>query len=63
MNGLIGDTTYKKVLGRSHILEPIKISQLLTLNRRNENIDFLVSRWSTDTHTLVFPWGEFGPTL
>ncbi|KAH7858895.1 hypothetical protein Vadar_029158 [Vaccinium darrowii] len=60
---VVGDAAHKKILERAHILEPLKISQILTLNRRNENIDFLVSRWSVDTHTFVFPWGEFGPTL
>lgn len=60
---VIDDADFKKILERSHLMEPVKISQVLTLNRRNENLDFLISRWSVDTHTFVFPWGEFGPTL
>lgn len=60
---MISDNDHKRVLERSHILEAIKISQSLKLNKRNENLDFLISQWSIDTHTFVFSWGEFDPTL
>lgn len=26
-------------------------------------MECLISRWSTDSHTLVVAWGEVGPTL
>ncbi|KAF7152139.1 hypothetical protein RHSIM_Rhsim01G0163500 [Rhododendron simsii] len=34
-----------------------------SIRKNNNNIDLLVSRWSKDTHTFVFPWGDGGPTL
>lgn len=63
VDAVVSDDDHRRVLKHSHILEAIKISQSLTLNKRNKNLDFLMSRWSTDTHTFVFPWGEFSPTL
>ncbi|KAF7151002.1 hypothetical protein RHSIM_Rhsim02G0154000 [Rhododendron simsii] len=44
-------------------LEPIRLSVELSIHRNNTNIDLMVSRWSKDTHTFVFPWGDGGPTL
>lgn len=63
MDAIIRDDDHRRVLEHSYILEAVTISQSLTLNRRNENLNFLVSRWSVDTHTFMFPWGELGPTL
>ncbi|KAG5524063.1 hypothetical protein RHGRI_030905 [Rhododendron griersonianum] len=51
------------VLRASHALEPIRLSTELNISKNNANIDLMVSRWSTDTHTFVFPWGDGGPTL
>lgn len=27
------------------------------------NLEFLISRWSVESHTFIAVWGEFGPTL
>lgn len=63
VDAVLASENYKRVLDRANILEIIKISRSFSLNKRNENMDFLVSRWSRDTHTFMFPWGDFGPTL
>ena len=41
----------------------VVISQKLTLNHSNINLDGLVGRWNCITHTFVMLWGEFTPTL
>ncbi|KAF7116965.1 hypothetical protein RHSIM_RhsimUnG0009600 [Rhododendron simsii] len=52
-----------QILRASRALEPIRLSSELSIRKNNTNIDLLLSRWSRDTHTFVFPWGEGGPTL
>ncbi|KAG5565735.1 hypothetical protein RHGRI_001601 [Rhododendron griersonianum] len=47
----------------SRALEPIRLSAELSIRKNNANIGLMVSRWSKDTHTFVFPWEDGGPTL
>ncbi|KAE9445670.1 hypothetical protein C3L33_22432, partial [Rhododendron williamsianum] len=47
----------------SRALEPIRLSAELSIQKNNANIGLMVSRWSKDTHTFVFPWEDGGPTL
>ncbi|KAF7149009.1 hypothetical protein RHSIM_Rhsim03G0108400 [Rhododendron simsii] len=50
----------------SRLLVPsslICLSAELSIHKNNTNIDLMVSRWSKDTHTFVFPWEDGGPTL
>lgn len=57
---------YREILQRSFVLEAVLISRDLTLprnDRSNENLEMAVSRWSVDTHTFEWAWGESGPTL
>lgn len=35
----------------------------MVVERNPEDLKFLMSRWSTETHTFVTSWEEFGPTL
>lgn len=33
------------------------------MDRKLVDIEFMMSRWSTETHTSVTAWGKFSPTL
>lgn len=35
----------------------------ISINRCEGDIEFLVSHWSTESHTFIVALGEFGPTL
>lgn len=35
----------------------------MVVNKKATGFEFLMLRWSTETHTFVTAWGEFGPTL
>ncbi|KAG5564755.1 hypothetical protein RHGRI_000830 [Rhododendron griersonianum] len=50
-------------LRASRALEPIRLSAELSIRKNNANVDLMVSRWSKDTHTFVFPCGDGGLTL
>lgn len=45
------------------IMSAITRARKVSVERNSEDLEFLVSRWSTEMHTLVATWGEFGPTL
>lgn len=49
--------------GRGHGEESLGCFYIHVHNRSHVNLELLVSRWSTETHTLVTSWGEFTPTL
>ncbi|KAE9447684.1 hypothetical protein C3L33_20418, partial [Rhododendron williamsianum] len=53
------DSVYTLMASRA--LKPIRLSTELSIRKNNANIDLMVSRWSTDTHTFVFAWGDGGP--
>ncbi|KAG5564753.1 hypothetical protein RHGRI_000828 [Rhododendron griersonianum] len=50
-------------LRASQALEPIRLLAELSIRKNNANVDLMVSWWSKDTHTFVFPWRDGGPTL
>lgn len=35
----------------------------LTINRGLENMEFIMSRWSIESHAFIVAWGEFCLTL
>lgn len=39
------------------------MSKSLAINRCPEDVEFLISRWSIESHTFVAAWGELCPTL
>lgn len=45
-------------IGRS-----LNLSKNLYINRSPMDLDFLISWWSSESHTFVTAWGEFCPTL
>ncbi|KAE9444973.1 hypothetical protein C3L33_23129, partial [Rhododendron williamsianum] len=63
VESVLDDPASVHMLTASRVLEPVRLSAKLSIRRNNNNIDFMVSRWSKDTHTFVFPWGDCGPTL
>lgn len=66
VDNVLAVPVYRNILQRSLVLEAILISRDLTLLRNDrsiENLEMAVSRWSIDTHTSVWAWGESGPSL
>ncbi|KAG5525346.1 hypothetical protein RHGRI_031876 [Rhododendron griersonianum] len=63
VEAVLGNPESVHILRSSRALEPIRLSVELSIRRNNANVDLMVSRWSKDTHTFVFPWGDGGPTL
>ncbi|KAG5540484.1 hypothetical protein RHGRI_020633 [Rhododendron griersonianum] len=63
VEAILGNPESVHILRSSRALEPIRLSVELSIRRNNANVDLMVSRWSKDTHTFVFPWGDGGPTL
>lgn len=45
------------------IMRAITQARKESVERNSEDLEFLVSRWSTKMHTFVVTWGEFVPTL
>lgn len=39
------------------------MSNGITINRRHDNMELLILRWSIESHIFVVAWGEFRPTL
>ncbi|KAG5524671.1 hypothetical protein RHGRI_031372 [Rhododendron griersonianum] len=52
---ILGNPESVHILRSSRALEPIRLSVELSIRRNNANVDLMVSRWSKDTHTFVFP--------
>ncbi|KAG5523899.1 hypothetical protein RHGRI_030784 [Rhododendron griersonianum] len=63
VESVLEDPVSVHALTASRVLEHVRLSAKLSIRRNNNNIDFMVSRWSRDTHTFVFPWGDCGLTL
>ncbi|KAF7150326.1 hypothetical protein RHSIM_Rhsim02G0134500 [Rhododendron simsii] len=63
VESVLNNPDFVHTLKASQALEPIRLSTELSIRKNNTNIDLMVSRWSKDTHTFVFPWGDGGPTL
>lgn len=45
------------------IMRAITQAWKIAVERNSEDLEFLMSRWSTDIHTFVASWGEFGQTI
>lgn len=39
------------------------MSKNLAINRCLEDLEFLISRWTVESHTFIEAWGQFCPTL
>ncbi|KAF7152955.1 hypothetical protein RHSIM_Rhsim01G0118300 [Rhododendron simsii] len=63
VESVLSKTDFVHTLRASRALEPVRLSTKLSIRKNNTNLDLMISRWSKDTHTFVFPWGDGGPTL
>lgn len=41
----------------------LNLSKTLYINKSPADLEFLIFRWSVESHTFVTAWGEFFPTL
>ncbi|KAF7124018.1 hypothetical protein RHSIM_Rhsim12G0101900 [Rhododendron simsii] len=63
VESVLSNTDFVHTLWASRALKPVRLSTELSIRKNNTNLDLMISRWSKDTHTFVFPWGDGGPTL
>ncbi|KAF7153493.1 hypothetical protein RHSIM_Rhsim01G0166800 [Rhododendron simsii] len=63
VESVLSSPDFVHALRASRALEPVRLSTELSIRKNNTNLDLMISRWSKDTHTFVFPWGDGGPTL
>lgn len=52
-----------KKLNDVGIMRAITQVRKMVVERKTEDLEFLMSQWSTETHTFIASWAEFGPTL
>lgn len=60
---ILGDANFVELLRKADIHRAVVNSLRLVILRERRWMDVVVSRWSTDSHTLPVAWGETGPTL
>lgn len=60
---LMKDSVWSDAIISAGIGKALNLSKSLVVNRSPLDLEFLISRWSTESHTFVAAWGEFGPTL
>lgn len=52
-----------KILDDIGVLRPLRYALRMDVDRSPVDLSFLVSRWSSHSHTFVAAWGEFSPSL
>lgn len=52
-----------KKLNQVGVKNAISYARLVLLTRQHYDLELLVSRWGTKSHTFVVAWGEFMSTL
>ncbi|KAJ1376580.1 hypothetical protein SESBI_49780 [Sesbania bispinosa] len=57
------DLLFVDLMKKIGIVDAVKLSPRLSVNKRVEDLNCLVQRWSHITHTFFAAWGEFTPTL
>lgn len=60
---LMAHDIYSEKIISAGIGRALNLSKKLPINRSPMDLEFLISRWSTESHTFVTAWGEFCPTL
>lgn len=60
---LIKDSVCSDAIISAGIGKALNLSKTLVINRSPLDLEFLISRWSIESHIFVAAWGEFGPTL
>ncbi|XP_024190029.1 uncharacterized protein LOC112193995 [Rosa chinensis] len=59
----LGDEAARIRLSEAAALSSVFISARCDINRDVESLRHVVRRWNPHTHTFVYEWGEFTPTL
>lgn len=52
----------KKLLNQLGIMKSIIQTRLTAIKRNSVDLEFLIPRWSNETHTFVASWREFSPS-
>lgn len=60
---LMAKKEYVDKIVSTGIGKALNLSKTLFINRSPMDLEFLISRWSVESHTFVTAWGEFYPTL
>lgn len=60
---MIAQLGMSKKLLELGIMRSITQARRTTVERNSKDLEFLLSRWSIETHSSVTSWGEFGPSL
>lgn len=60
---ILDNSEHRKTLDEVGLLKAVQLSRYLVASRPQRDLDFAVSRWSTTSHTFIFPFGEAAPTL
>ncbi|KAF7839292.1 Aminotransferase-like mobile domain containing protein [Senna tora] len=59
----LDDKTSRAVKEKVGVVKALRISTRFHLSRNEEDLSFLLQRWSSTSHTFFASWGEFTPTL
>lgn len=43
--------------------EALNLASAISTNQKHSNLEFLISKWSAESHTVVAAYGEFAPLL
>ncbi|KAI8530088.1 hypothetical protein RHMOL_Rhmol11G0028200 [Rhododendron molle] len=60
---ILGNVDFVDLLRKADVHRAVVNSLRLVILRERKWMDVVVSRWSSDSHTLPVTWGEIGPTL
>ncbi|WP_215258547.1 hypothetical protein, partial [Escherichia coli] len=66
VDDVVGNPRWKQVLLASGALEAVQLSRRLSIPRQGaaiKNLEFACSRWSSDSHSFAWAWGESGLSL
>lgn len=60
---LMADSAYSDAIVSASNGKDLNLLKTPIINKSPLDLEFLISRWSVESHTFVAAWGEFGPTL
>lgn len=63
VSGLSIFPDFFKKITQIGIRKTLNLSKGIAIKRCNENMEFLVLRWSIQSHTFTVAWGKFCPTI
>lgn len=63
MDLILGQADMGKFSEGIDVLRPLQYALLMDVDRSPVELHFLISRWSSHSHTFVAAWGEFCPSF